>query len=113
MKISAKRVVTSADRADRAALKAAIAVVRKHRERARELAELERQVGWLEAAKVAVFDCQSRALRLPPWEEVPCRASIRGKGRAARLLRRMLRRGVSRWQPDPSRAIAEAGPRPR
>ena len=43
MKISAKRVVTSADRADRAALKAAIAVARKHRERARELAELERQ----------------------------------------------------------------------
>ena len=44
-----------------------------------------------EAALVAAIDCQVRAMRLPPWreEEVPCMASRRGKGRAARLLRRM------------------------
>jgi len=34
-------------------------------------------------------------------------ASRRGKGRASRLLRRMLRRGISRYHPDPLRALAE------
>jgi hypothetical protein len=52
-------------------------------------------------------------LRLPHWSnEVPCRASARGKSRASRLLRRMLARGVSRWDPRPLEAIATAGRAP-
>ena len=94
------------------ALEAAIDTVRKHRERWREFQALVLERGWDEAALVAAIDCQVRAMRLPPWreEEVPCMASRRGKGRAARLLRRMLRRGISRYHPDPLRALAKAGP---
>jgi hypothetical protein len=97
--------------ADRAALQAAVDVVRRHPERGRELEALVRERGWEEAARIAVLDCQSRSMRLPPWreEEIPCMASPRGKSPASRLLRRMLKRGVSRWDPNPLRAIAAAG----
>jgi hypothetical protein len=96
---------------DRAALDAAVELVRRHPERGPELEALVRERGWEEAARIAALDCQSRALRLPPWreKEIPCMASPRGKSRASRLLRRMLRRNISRWDPDPLRAIAEAG----
>jgi hypothetical protein len=36
-------------------------------------------------------------------------ARVRGGSRASRLLRRMLRRGISRYHPSPLRAIEEAG----
>jgi hypothetical protein len=110
METSANPAVINPHLANRDALELAIVIVRQHPERARELAALERERGWLKAAKVAVFDCQSRALRLPVWENPPCVASVRGKGRAARLLRRMLKRGISRWHPRPLEAIAVAGP---
>ena len=96
---------------DTAALEAAVELVRRHPERGPELEALMRERGWSEAARVAVIDCQSRAMRLPPWreKEVPCLVSSRGKSRASRLLRRMLRRNISRWDPDPLGAIAQAG----
>jgi hypothetical protein len=109
MKTSAKHVVTDALLADRLALDAAITIARKS-ERARELGILIWELGWDEAARIAAYDCQSRALRLPHWsEEVPCRASLHGRSRASRLLRRMLKRGISRFHPRPLEAIAEAG----
>jgi hypothetical protein len=103
--------VTDAHLSDRDALEAAIDIVRKHRERWAEFLDLVRERGWDEAALVAAIDCQVRAMRLPPWreDEIPCMASRRGRGRASRLLRRMLRRGISRYHPDPLRALAEAG----
>ena len=62
-----------------------------------------RERGWEAASKVCAYDCQARAMRLRWWEQPPCVASTRGKDRAAKLLRRMLRRGISRWHqhPDP------------
>jgi hypothetical protein len=69
---------------------------------------LVRERGWKVASAVAAYDAQMWALRLTPWEKPPCVASSRGKGRAAVLLRRMLRRGISRWHPRPLEAIAEA-----
>jgi hypothetical protein len=102
--------VTSHHLSDRDALDAAIAIVRKHAERWEEFLDLVRQRGWEAAAMVAAYDCQARSMRLRWWELPPCVAGTRGKGRAARLLRRMLRRGVSRWHPRPLEAIAEAGP---
>ena len=74
--------------------------------RADELADLIRQRGWQSAAMVAAYDCQCRTLRLPVWEEPPCAARPTEKGKAGRLLRRMLARGVSRYHPDPLAAIA-------
>jgi hypothetical protein len=100
---------TSIESLDLAALTEAVDIVWLHPERRRELRSLIRKRGWQAAAEVAAFDVQCRALNLPPWEAPPCVASVRGKDRAARLLRRMLRRGVSRWHPRPLAAIAEAG----
>jgi hypothetical protein len=94
---------------DRDALYAAIDIVRRHPERWREFQGLVLSRGWLGAALVCVFDCQWRSLRLRWGEQPPCVASTRGKGRAARLLRRMLKRGISRYHPNPLAAIEEAG----
>jgi hypothetical protein len=99
-------MVTDALLADRLALDAAITIVRRT-ERWREFQALVLERGWDEAARIAAYDCQSRSLRLAHWSnEVPCRASARGKSRASRLLRRMLRRGISRYHPSPLAAIA-------
>jgi hypothetical protein len=102
--------VTDAHLSDRDALEAAIDIVRKHPERWREFQALVLDRGWHEAAMVAVYDCQTRSMRLRWWELPPCVAGTRGSDRAARLLRRMLRRGISRWHPRPLEAIPEAGP---
>jgi hypothetical protein len=108
VKTSAKLVVTDRDLADRDALELAVTLALRT-ERKREFEALERRIGWEEAARICAYDCQSRSLRLPNWStEVPCVAPVRGRSRASRLLRRMLRRGVSRWHPDPLRAIAAA-----
>lgn len=103
--------MTDAHLSDRDALEAAIDIVRKHRERWQEFLDLVRERGWNAAALVAVCDCQVRAMRLPPWreEEIPCMASRRGKGRASKLLRRMARRGISRYHPSPLEALEAAG----
>jgi hypothetical protein len=90
---------------DHAALERAVAKV-QGTQRAGELAELIRERGWHEAAKVAAYDCQCRALRLPAWEEPPCAAGINDESRAGLLLRRMLACAVSRYDPDPLAAIA-------
>jgi hypothetical protein len=109
MKTSAKHVVIDRDRADRDALRAAVALVLST-ERRREFETLKRQLGWDAAAEICAHDCQSRALRLAHWStELPCVAPIRGRSRASRLLRRMLKRGISRYHPDPLAAIEEAG----
>ena len=105
-----KFLVILPNRADSAALQAAIDLARQS-ERAAELVELIRERGWEAAAEICAYDLQSRSLELAHWsDEVPCAAPVRGKSRASRLLRRMLKRGISRWHPDPLAAIAEAGP---
>jgi hypothetical protein len=95
-----------------AALERAIVIVMQHPGRARELAGLMQQRGWRVAAKIAAFDCQCRALDLAPWQMPPCAGRARhDKSPAGRLLRRMIKRGISRWHPDPLRAIEQAAPR--
>ena len=74
---------------------------------------------WIDVATFAAGCAQERALNLPPWQPPPCNigniaAALnvtdeqRGYRAAALLLQRMLDAGVSRWHPDPLRAIAEA-----
>jgi hypothetical protein len=110
MKTSANSAVTDPHLSDRDCLDLATAIVLRHPQRRIEFQNLVRERGWDAAAMVAAYDCQARSMRLRWWELPPCVAGTRGKGRAARLLRRMLRRGVSRWHPRPLEAIAEAGP---
>jgi hypothetical protein len=61
---------------------------------------------------------QTRSLGLQPWQNPPFRASLRdldkpfddprGERQAAELLQRLLKLGLSRFEPDPIGAIAEA-----
>jgi hypothetical protein len=94
---------------DRIALERAIGIVFRHPERGRQLAELITERGWLEAAQIAAIDCQARHLDLAPFERTPGEAELHDKDAAGCLLRRMLARGISRWDPSPCEAIAEAG----
>jgi hypothetical protein len=109
MKTSANPAVIDAHLSDRDCLDLATTIVLRHPERRREFQALARERGWEAASMVCVYDCQVRSMRLRWWEQPPCVAGTRGKDRAARLLRRMARRGISRYHPDPLRAIAAAG----
>ena len=79
--------------------------------------------GWEATARFAAVCCQSRTLNLQPWEMSPAQIDdpydridlflrdpfgYAGYFVAARLLRQMLQVGVSKWHPDPIRAIEEA-----
>jgi hypothetical protein len=62
-------------------------------------------VGWFAAAV-----CQRQMLGLKPWELPPCEIfDSDGEDVAARrLLRRMLKAKISRFHPNPRKALAEA-----
>jgi hypothetical protein len=80
---------------------------------------------WEDNAKVAASCMQASNLHLPPWQISPAKIinpddpdeglredqpgnATDGRHEAAVLLKRMLALGVSRWHPDPMRAIEEA-----
>jgi hypothetical protein len=78
---------------------------------------------WFEVARFAAYSCQYRTLKLKPWQPPPCRVragdleaqpgDVFGCREAAELLQRMLALGISRWHPDPLKAIEEAtAPKP-
>jgi hypothetical protein len=72
--------------------------------------------------RVAVFACscaQSRSLNLPPWQTPPFRINLasalrepfddtRGLREGGEILKKMLALNISRFEPDPLKAIAEA-----
>ncbi len=67
------------------------------------------------AEQRAAYSAQIHSLSLRPWEEPPCvqdpHVPLRGSPaelKAMRLLRQMLAAGISRWHPDPLKALAEA-----
>jgi hypothetical protein len=106
-------------RRDRAAMKLAIEQVRAEGEASRKWIDGRK---FYDAGALAAYHCQYRALGLKPWEWSPSwvdPAEIDAllattdhdnadRRVAARLLRRMLAVGVSRWHPDPMAAIAAA-----
>ena len=57
--------------------------------------------GWEQAAKRAAFLVQFRTMNLRPWQNAPCHADQDDDDAAGKLLRRMIRNGISRWHPDP------------
>ena len=68
---------------------------------------------WQDVAKFAAYCVQGDILQLRPWEPAPCEVEIDGtrpqdQG-ARRLLKRMLHAGISRWEPDPLRALDKVG----
>jgi hypothetical protein len=71
---------------------------------------------WEECGTLACVILQSRNLRLKPWDWPPCEiidgfevpATIEGREPAVALAQRMTAAGLSRFEPDPIAAIAEA-----
>jgi hypothetical protein len=105
-------------------------------ERAIELAQAEsaatrqqidamlRERAWEEVARFAAYCCQDRALALKPWQMPPCWVrcdpneilqkpysderghDYRGEQQAARLLKKLLAAGLSKFEPDPIGGLA-------
>jgi hypothetical protein len=104
------------DAKDRDALERAMVLVRQESPgRGEQIDRMlqDRDRSWREVADFAVGCCQGWKLRLEPWEDPPCDIGDlddpgENNARSARLLLRMLRLGVSRYDPDPIRACAEA-----
>lgn len=110
---------------DRAALTAAVAAARAQDEGRREQIDdflRDRTRTWQDTAEFAAYSCQMTTLGLRPWQTPPCwiepadinkyltdaSSDKSGEREAAELLQRMLRLGVSRFDPDPLHAIAAA-----
>jgi hypothetical protein len=98
---------------DRDACARAIAIMR----------EREPDEEWSDSVSAAAR-CQDLALRLRPWQPVPCASFIRdyidehlaagddgvmGRYAAARIAKRLLDLGLSVFEPDPLAAIKRAG----
>jgi len=110
---------------DREALERALKIVlgRPEREdpgRREQVERLLREQGWFTAANFAVYCCQMELVRPRLWQPTPADITdiegtlakgddgLGGSYRAALLLKRMLAAGLSRYEPRPVEALAEA-----
>jgi hypothetical protein len=104
---------------DRRALERAVAIEQTRNEASRD--QIDRKLRgepWLKVAVYCAERCQEISLHLEPWEYLPpCAVEVnevdapgyehQGVRKSAALLRRMLRAGVSRYEPDPLAALAQ------
>ena len=76
---------------------------------------------WWEATSAA-YGCQMDSLHLRPWQEPPCWADddkpvdhdgTHGRAAAWALRRRLIKAGLSMYEPDPVRALEAAAARQR
>jgi hypothetical protein len=93
---------------DKAALKLAMEYAHREPLRAEQLDSKLKGEPWSKVAEFAAYCTQTDALSLKPWESPPCNGDPSGDRPEDKLLRRMLKAGVSRWHPDPMAALAEA-----
>jgi hypothetical protein len=107
------------DAIDRDALTRALAACRaESAARAQQIFDMLSSRPWETVAKFASYSSQIESLGLPPWQDPPCYARLcnlakpfgdpRGERESAEILRRMISNNLSRFEPDPLRAIAEA-----
>jgi hypothetical protein len=65
-----------------------------------------------DVASFAAYHYQVHVLGLRPWQSPPCYGDVApghdGHADAAVLLKRLLDAGLSRWEPDPLAALAQA-----
>jgi hypothetical protein len=107
--------MTKLNEIDKAALDLAMEIARREPGRGEQLDAKLKEESWFEVATFAAYCVQTDSLNLKPWESPPCEAdedadlaeaSDYGNVREAQqLLRQMLAAGVSRWHPDPIRAL--------
>jgi hypothetical protein len=94
---------------DRAALERCMHRAQRDPDRAGQLQKMLADQPWQDVAAFACLCVQKRSLHLKPWEVPPCVASEDANDArdtdAQRLLRKMLRAGLSRYEPDPIRAM--------
>jgi len=105
---------------DREALKRAIEIARSDPEERKVIDRLMEKEGWFAAAQQAVYHCQRELIRPRLWQPIPSDIDdiegtlakgddgLGGSYRAALLLKRMLAAGLSRYEPRPVEALAEA-----
>jgi hypothetical protein len=104
---------------DRDALERALVACRAEgAARAKQIDSMLADRPWEGVAQFAAYSAQNRSLGLMPWQSPPCHARLsdldkpfddpRGERESAELLRRLLDAGLSRFEPDPLAAIAEA-----
>ena len=114
-------------RIDREALSRALEIVRNRPEkedpgRREQVDHLMKHEGWFTVADFCCYCCQSELIRPRLWQPIPADIDpadietilargddgLGGEYAAARVLRRMLRAGLSRYEPEPLKALAEA-----
>jgi hypothetical protein len=86
----------------------------------RQIEQMLRERPWEEVGRFASYSCQDTALGLKPWMLPPCEIDdpdaelavpgpdSHGRKAAASLLQELLAHGLSKFEPDPIRALAEA-----
>jgi len=111
--------MTKLSKVDRDALERAIAMARMYPNRDEQITWKlgPGQCTWEETARFCAYLCQSKNLRLEIMEFPPCwlldtedteGPAFKRKVEAARLLKRLLDAGLSKYEPDSIRALAAA-----
>jgi hypothetical protein len=83
--------------------------------RAQQIELMLEDRSWEHVARFAASVCQSRNLKLKPWEMPPWHGDSKHHPdpAARKLLQQMLDAGISRWHPDPMAALDRSARAPR
>jgi hypothetical protein len=100
------------DAVDMGALRRAVAISRaSHPVRASQVDSMLESRSWIEVARWCSYSCQIDALGLRPWQVPPAHIDPDDPSPGeeakvmARLLARMLKAGISQFEPDPVTAL--------
>jgi hypothetical protein len=98
---------------DKEALDRALVLVKQRRIVPEKITEsvvwLLQDSSWLDAATYAAFHCQFWSLGLQPWQDTPCYADPTDDPAAWQLQQRLLRLGLSKFEPSPIEALERKG----
>jgi hypothetical protein len=109
-------------RVDKEACERAIEITRNSSDdRRKQIDELLAEEGWSAAADLAVYHCQRSLIAPRLWQPLPADIDpaqvdaiiakgddhLGGEFQAAKLLRRLLKAGLSRYEPRPIEALAK------
>jgi hypothetical protein len=109
---------------DNDAFRRAIDILRADPVRKLQIKEMLAEQSFIEVGQFAAYSCQCRSLGLKPWQTPPCWIEDDDPGvpdgpdfqhwRQARdLARRLLKAGLSKYEPDPIEALERAKGRKR
>ena len=111
---------TISEHVDHDALERALAIMLRHRELGRDFERRlnEGREPWDAIARHAALSCQVASMGLRAWQNAPCEVEVNQTDppgdehhrtrHASLTLERLLRGGLSRWEPNPPAALAAA-----